>query len=132
MRILLALCLFLSALPVAAQTPATGPVTLKVSWTDADTRAEGYKLYWGTGAGVFENVSDLGWVPSHSQSSPFVKTFTFPAVNRICFAVTAYNWKGESAKSPEFCNEIPATRVFLRAQISSPAATKKRVSVKLK
>ena len=118
MKILLFLLLFVTPVyaqvPVNTPIPATGPKSLKVSWVDTDTLATGYKLYWGTGNGVFENTADIGFQAQHTNASPYTHVFNLPGVLKLCFAITAYNFTAESSKSPEFCQSVPAARVLLK------------------
>jgi len=69
---------------------------ITVTWKASTDQAVGYKLYWGTSTGNYNNYLDVGNVTQYAISSDFSKGQTF------YLSVTAYNANGyESSYSPE-------------------------------
>lgn len=99
-----------------------GDVT--VSW-DANTEADlaGYKVYYGTGSGNYQNIVDVANVTSH-QITELAEGFTY------FFAVTAYDSTGnESEYSQEVNIFIP---IITPPDITAPfAPTNVTVEIKV-
>lgn len=84
----------------APPPPAGGTATLQ--WTAAaDPRVVGYRVYWGTSSGSYQQSAQAGNVTSYFISN-------LPAGRTYYFAATAVDGNGaESAYSAEASKTIP-------------------------
>ena len=90
-------------------------VPITISWRAADGEQKGFKVYWGTGNGVFENSVDVKNVLEYSRAYDFATPTT-----KLCFAVAAYNDVGETKKSSQICKTGPGIPFGLTVREGNP------------
>jgi hypothetical protein len=84
----------LATTPTPSPTPSSTQRTVSFGWTASpDPSVLGYKIYWGTGSGNYQNVRDVKKVMTTS--------LVLTNANKYYVAVTAYDLTHESYLSNE-------------------------------
>jgi hypothetical protein len=82
------------------------PAVFTLTWTDNSNNEDGFKLYRKAADGTFAVIGQVG----ANQTKFVTPSITANEGSQICFAVTAFNAGGESARN-EGCGTIPTTAV---------------------
>lgn len=103
---ILTLALFVGVLFAGLASAQTRSAVFTLSWTDASTNEDGFKLYRQNADKTFAQIGQTG-----ANSTTFVApAITAVEGSQVCFAVSAFNTAGESAKT-QGCGTIPVTPV---------------------
>ncbi len=92
----------LASTPTPSPTPYSSLRTIVVAWSPpvGGVAPLGYKLYWGTGSGNYQNVRDVKNVLQYSITAEKARQYYFVA--------TAYTLSGESS----FSNQVIVPAVW--------------------
>ncbi len=95
-----------SPTPTPTPPPATTVGTASLAWSaSSDSRVTGYRVYWGTAPGSYQQARGVGLAAGTATS---YTVSNLPAGRTYYFAVTAYDASGtESTYSSEASKAIP-------------------------
>jgi len=85
--------LALAVTPTPSPTPSGGQRTVSFRWNASTNGALGYKIYWGTGSGNYQNVRDV--------KNVLTTSLVLSNSTHYYVAVSAYDMMRESALSNE-------------------------------